>query len=321
MVRRIFLWMGLIVLFLPFFFVTEISAQERYKVKAGDTLSGIAGKFNLDVQDLKKNNNLTGDSLRLNQVLLVKDKPIKAAKTKSTPSPQAQIVPAPKKTYLVKTGDTLGAIAKNTGVSVEEIKAINKLKGNKLAAGRKLALKRESRKPEDALPSVDQSLAPDEEGDGDLLFEDGWAAIERDKWESSKILDKWKDPGEQQQVVRAARAFLGAPYRYGGNTVRGIDCSAYVKVIYDIFGIQLPRTAREQSHVGELVARDSLKEGDLVFFNTRRALGHVGIYIGNNEFLHASYRSKAVRVDSMDTPYFQKRFVRAVRLKGMEEEL
>ncbi len=321
MVRRIFPWMGLVVLFLPFFFVTEASAQERYKVKAGDTLISIAGKFNLDVQDLKKKNNLTGDAIRANQVLVVKDKPGKTAKAKPSPSPQARSSRAPENTYLVKAGDTLVGIAHKTGVSADEIKALNRLKGSKITVGRKLVLARTAPKSEDARLSVDQSLALDEEGDGEMSLEDGWAVIERDKWETSKLLGKWKDHSEQTQFVRVARAFLGAPYRLGGNTVRGIDCSAYVKVIYDVFGIQLPRTAREQSHVGQLVARDELREGDLVFFNTRRAFGHVGIYIGNNEFLHASYRSKAVKIDNMNAPYFNKRFVRAVRLKGLEGDI
>jgi cell wall-associated NlpC family hydrolase len=64
------------------------------------------------------------------------------------------------------------------------------------------------------------------------------------------------------------------------------------------------------------VARHELAEGDLLFFNTRKTFGHVGIYIGNNEFVHASSRKKGVRVDSLNTPYYNRRFIRAVRLKG-----
>ena len=112
--------------------------------------------------------------------------------------------------------------------------------------------------------------------------------------------------------------FLGAPYRLGGSSVTGIDCSAFVKKIYQFFNINLPRTAFEQSHVGLRVARGELIEGDLLFFKTRRKLGHVGIYIGNNEFVHASSRKRGVRIDNLNTPYFDRRFVRAVRLKGSD---
>ncbi len=69
------------------------------------------------------------------------------------------------------------------------------------------------------------------------------------------------------------------------------------------------------------VPKDGLAVGDLVFFNTKRAFGHVGIYIGNNEFVHASSRQKAVRISSLNEPYFNKRFVKAVRLKGLDEEV
>jgi Cell wall-associated hydrolases (invasion-associated proteins) len=88
--------------------------------------------------------------------------------------------------------------------------------------------------------------------------------------------------------------------------------------MYEFFDVTLPRTAREQSTVGVSVEKEELEEGDLVFFRTRRPIGHVGIYIGNNEFVHASHRGKVVRIDSLDRPYFQKRFRRAVRVKGLD---
>ncbi|MDD5168161.1 MAG: C40 family peptidase, partial [Syntrophales bacterium] len=104
-------------------------------------------------------------------------------------------------------------------------------------------------------------------------------------------------------------------------SVKGLDCSAFVKKIYQFFDISLPRTAREQAHIGMRVNRAELKEGDLVFFNTVRAFGHVGIYIGNNQFVHASSGKKAreVKIDSLDKPYYNQRFIKAVRLKDVEK--
>ena len=88
-----------------------------------------------------------------------------------------------------------------------------------------------------------------------------------------------------------------------------------MKKIYQFFNIDLPRTAFEQYHVGMRVPRNDLTEGDLIFFKTRKPVGHVGIYIGNNQFVHACSRKKGVRVDSLDTSYYDRRFIRAVRLK------
>jgi len=95
---------------------------------------------------------------------------------------------------------------------------------------------------------------------------------------------------------------------FGGSSLKGIDCSSFVQKIYRIFDITLPRNARQQSKVGISIAREKLTEGDLIFFHTNRSLGHVGIYIGNNEFVHASSRNKVVRIDSLDTPIIKKDF-------------
>ena len=103
--------------------------------------------------------------------------------------------------------------------------------------------------------------------------------------------------------------------------MRGIDCSAFVKKVYEIFGVALPRTAREQSCVGRPIGKDELEEGDLVFFQTQRARRtHVGIYIGNGEFVHASSWNKEVKVDHLDKPYFHQRFLRGVRVREVSSE-
>lgn len=142
-----------------------------------------------------------------------------------------------------------------------------------------------------------------------------------DKQEAAEPLGKWSNPEERNLFVRVVKTFLGAPYRLGGSTLKGIDCSAFVKKIYEIFNILLPRTAREQFHIGKKIEKHELEEGDLVFFKARRPNNaHVGIYIGNNEFVHASNRKKEVKVDNLDTPYFSKRFLKGVRIKELERE-
>ncbi|MBN1612868.1 MAG: C40 family peptidase, partial [Deltaproteobacteria bacterium] len=148
-----------------------------------------------------------------------------------------------------------------------------------------------------------------------------WIQFEEDDEGNADLIGKWNSPEERRLFVKVVRGFLGAPYRPGGNSIRGLDCSAFVKKIYKFFDVDLPATAYEQAHVGLSIERESLEEGDLVFFNTGCAYGHVGIYIGNNEFIHASPRDRRVKVESLDSPYYDKRFIKAVRLKELETEV
>ena len=325
MKRRIFLWMGLSVLFLLFGISQEGLAKERYRVKRGDSLCKISKKLGVSIEALKEANNLKSDALKPNQTLVIPEqtKKKKIAKRRTSPSLKAE-------SYLVKKGDSLFSIAKKTGLSVKEIKRINHLRTSRLRIGQKLALSNPKIIREVAIKdtiddtsSTGEIAASEEEDesrdDGDGFWEDGGTEAEKD--EEARLLGKWNSLDERKTFVRVVKGFLGTPYRLGGSSIRGLDCSAFVKKIYQFFGINLPRTAREQSHVGKRVPRDELEEGDLIFFNVRRAFGHVGIYVGNNEFVHASFRSKEVKVDNLESPYYNKRFIRAIRVKGLDGEV
>ena len=284
--QRIFLWMGVSVLFLLFGISQEGLAKEGYRVKRGDTLYKISKKFGINTQALKEANNLKNDVLMPNQTLIIPEQAKKIAKYRPAPSIKPE-------SYLVKKNDCLFSIAKKTGLSVTEIKRINRLRTNRLKIGQKLVLSN---------PTIIMEVA--------VKGEDA----------DRGLLGKWNSLNERKKVVRVAKGFLGTPYRFGGSSIRGLDCSAFVKKVYQFFNVNLPRTAREQSHVGKRVPRDELKEGDLVFFNVRRAFDHVGIYVGNNKFVHASFRSKEVRVDSLESTYYDKHFSRAIRVKGLSGE-
>jgi cell wall-associated NlpC family hydrolase len=120
-----------------------------------------------------------------------------------------------------------------------------------------------------------------------------------------------------QDVILKGLELVGINYRWGGaNADSGLDCSGYVQVVFkDAMGLVLPRTAREMSEVGEQVDFSALKPGDLVFFNTmRRAFSHVGIYLGDNYFLHAPRKGAEVRVESMQQSYWMQRYNGARRL-------
>lgn len=124
-----------------------------------------------------------------------------------------------------------------------------------------------------------------------------------------------------EDVIIEIIRYLNTPYKYGGTSEKGIDCSAFTQNVFlSSLNIELPRSAREQFTVGEPVTnRADLKFGDLVFFNTRRRVrpGHVGIYIGDQYFAHAS-RSHGVVVSSMQDGYYDKRYMGARRIKEFE---
>lgn len=120
-----------------------------------------------------------------------------------------------------------------------------------------------------------------------------------------------------QDVILKGLQLVGISYRLGGNNEdSGLDCSGFVRLVFkDTIGMLLPRTAREMSEIGQQVEARDLKPGDLVFFNTmRRTFSHVGIYLGDNYFLHAPKPGAEVRVESMQSSYWLKRYNGARRV-------
>ena len=113
------------------------------------------------------------------------------------------------------------------------------------------------------------------------------------------------------EIVETARSFVGLPYRWGGKSAEtGFDCSGLVMAVYYLNGIRLPRTSRDQYHVGKPITKDFLNEGDLVFFDTtgRNRVSHVGIYVGDGKFIHAPGKGKTIRTDSLTNTYYAPRY-------------
>ena len=115
------------------------------------------------------------------------------------------------------------------------------------------------------------------------------------------------------QVANYAYNFLGRPYVYGANGPNAFDCSGFTSYVYRHFGVSLPRTASSQFSAGSAVSRNNLAPGDLVFFNTVGYLGHVGLYIGGGDFIHAA-SSGRVKISSLSEGYDRTRYAGARRV-------
>ncbi len=125
-------------------------------------------------------------------------------------------------------------------------------------------------------------------------------------------------PGERDLgfiAARTAERFVGIPYQWGGTTVvDGMDCSGFTKAVYNLCGVNIPRTSREQFKAGNPISRTELQDGDLVFFGaSESSINHVGTYVGNGKFVHAPKRGEDIKIAAIDESYFERRFVGARR--------
>ena len=110
--------------------------------------------------------------------------------------------------------------------------------------------------------------------------------------------------GIRQKIITTAKTYIGVPYVWGGSAPSGFDCSGFVQYVFKAHGITLPRTSKQQWTVGTLISKSSLQPGDLVFFETGGSgISHLGIYIGDGQFIHAS-SSKGVMISSLSNSYW-----------------
>jgi cell wall-associated NlpC family hydrolase len=246
-------------------------------------------------------------------------------------------------THVVRKGDTLGKIARAHHVSVAKLRAANGIDGTRLSVGTKLVIPGGKAKPkhrkarsakgrpgtvrastpaERPSPGAQPSLPTEAE-----LAELAQAVNASDV--ASPTVAAASGPPEspkaetsiKDRLLRVARGMLAVPYRFGGTTLWGLDCSGFVQKAFAFLDLGLPRTAREQFRKGAEVAKADLSAGDLVFFRTYAEYpSHVGIYLGDNRFIHASAHDRKVTIESLDTPYYVKRYLGAKRLLFEEME-
>ena len=320
MKRQIIAFSGLFVLLLLFSIFSSNALAIQYKVQNGDTLYSISKKFGVSLHEIRQANNLQKSRIKPKQILNISsEEGSPGSSSKHTVRSKSKPV-----YYTVKKGDTLSRIAKKTHHPMKQIAALNQINNKSLRVGQKIVLAKSTYVSAKSapVPEDDDLTAEEDDASQDAVNENDKKettdASNDEPEKQGELLGKWNSPDEMQLFVKVATGFIGAPYRFGGSSLKGIDCSSFVQKIYRIFDVTLPRNAAQQSKVGISISRENLTQGDLVFFHTKRSLGHVGIYIGNNEFVHASSKKKGVRIDSLNTPYYQKRFQRAVRIKGLD---
>lgn len=302
-------------LFVLVFFILAAPAawaDTSHIVKKGESLSSIAQKYRVSISKIKEANDLEDTRLQIGQSLtipqsaaVIPNSPISFPKAKQQNSPGREIPDF----HLVKNGDTLSGIGKRYHLTVKDLQEINELKGTRLRIGQVLQLK------------LEEEVSEEEEiQSGEGSYESALASNDGSAIPISQGADIVEER-DLNPLVTVAESFLGMKYRRGGTNVKtGLDCSAYVQKVFRMVGMDLPRTAREQFGVGMEVARDALRLGDLVFFKrsqTKRP-AHVGIYIGNDQFIHSSTTKRKIRVDSLNTRYFSARFIGGRRVQEIK---
>jgi peptidoglycan DL-endopeptidase LytE len=306
-------------LFFSVFFISTAPAtwaDTTHIVKKGESLSSIAQKYQVSISKIKEANDLVDTRLQIGQSLTILQS-ADAIPNSSISSPKAKqqntsLGREISDFHLVKSGDTLSGIAKRYHLTVKGLQEINELKGTRLQMGQVLQLKQE------------EEVAEEEEiQNGEGSYESALASNDGSAIPISQGADIIAEERDLNPLVTVAESFLGMKYRRGGTNVKtGLDCSAYVQKVFRMVGMDLPRTAREQFGVGMEVARDALRLGDLVFFKrsqTKRP-AHVGIYIGNDQFIHSSTTKRKIRVDSLNARYFSARFIGGRRIQRMEAQ-
>ncbi|MEH6908143.1 C40 family peptidase [Neobacillus drentensis] len=259
---------------------TTTASTGVYTVQSGDYLGKIAGKHETTVTNLKALNKLKSDMIYVGQKLKVPTK--KAALTPAKPAtPKPPVKTTPPKTpvkitpvvkqpetteYIVKSGDTLGRIAGKYQLSVKELKELNKLSSDRIYVGQKLKVPGTKTQTE---PTVDTELVA--------------------------------------KMITSAKKLIGIPYVWGGSTPSGFDCSGFIYYVANQAGMDIGRYSAE-GYYDRTYYVDTPKAGDIVFFeNTyKRGISHLGIYLGNNQFIHAN--DSGVMISNLQGAYYQAHF-------------
>lgn len=264
---------------------TSASSVNTYTVKAGDTLAHIARIHSTSVSSIQQLNKLSGSMIRPGQKLAVSGQTQTTAPATAIKAPAAAPAVSKTSTYRVVSGDTLFNIAKKHGTSVSQLTSLNGLKTSTIRVGQ-------------------------------VLKVDGTSATKQPVTVSNPVTSAPAASGNISTLVATANSLLGTPYKWGGAAPGGFDCSGFIYHVYNKAGISVPRTSTT-GYDALSYAVSSPQVGDLVFFKDtyRAGISHMGIYIGNNSFIHAG--GDRVQITSLNDSYWGKHFDSYQRLNAM----
>jgi cell wall-associated NlpC family hydrolase len=230
----------------------------------------------------------------------------KTKKIKPVTPPESML--ASRQTYVVRKGDSLFKIARENQTTPKALRAANGLKGSKIKAGQTLVI-----------PGSQVAEASVEPPKAKSARNEQIAAQYISQLKSQNPTEDAASPSARLRLVEAGFNMIGVRYRRSGISEKtGFDCSGLVKSLFSQFNIDLPRSSREQYNQGEVVDRDNLQVGDLVFFSsggTRPT--HVGIYVGDDKFLHAAIKAKQVIVSDLNKFWYTMRYLGARRIADL----
>ncbi|GLO67588.1 peptidoglycan hydrolase [Oceanobacillus sp. E9] len=256
------------------------SGSATYTVKRGDTLSGIASKHGISLSNLMKWNNLSTTLIYPGDKFVVSkngtsNSGSSNSGSNSGSSNSGNSNSGSSKVHTVKSGDTLSALAKKYNTSVSNLKKWNNLNSSLIIVGQKLNVSSTG-------SSGNSNSSSNSSSNADVDYN----------------VDK---------LISTAKSLNGTPYVWGGSTPSGFDCSGFIYHVYNKAGKGISRTS-SQGYFDRSYYVNSPQKGDLVFFkNTYKSgISHLGIYIGNNQFIHAG--SSGVQITSLDNSYWSKHF-------------
>ncbi|MCO4844785.1 MAG: C40 family peptidase [Sulfurovum sp.] len=286
----------------------------NHTVKKGETLSGIARKHHTSIIKVRQANGLKkSDVLKFGKVLKVPTSSYAAKKQ----------IPAASTKHVIKRGDTLSAIARKHHTTIAKVRKANGLKKNetiKIGQVLKVPQNKKTVKLAKVQKKASNKKLVTSLSRLDTISLETGKAKKSAKFNFSDIFASKKDENADkcQKITSLAKTKLGRKYVWGASGNKNTyDCSSFTKYVYKNIGVTIPRTSINQSKFGKYVKRDELKKGDLIFFDTSKRrkgyVNHVGIYLGDNKFIHASSAKKKVIITSLHKNFYSNRYKGARR--------